>query len=160
MDKILTARDFVKTMGFDSLRDYYRARTSAPGYETPFVDAEPEGEPVDAFVDYGRWIARCECGGAEAVDYDDPIFYCLACGNMTNNGKPRPVNMPDEWQEIERLLLKRPVRLRGGRNAFERATMAEPVVSTEHGQLSRTWLPGETLDDIKRQNNALEKGRK
>lgn len=159
MDRILWAKDFANTRGYKATRDWYLAQTRT-GYDTPFVDCDPEGKPVASFVDFGRWIAQCECGGAEAIDPDAPFFYCLCCGNPENEGKPRPVILPEDWQAIERELLRRPVRMRGGRNAYERATMAEAAIVVEAGPLSRSWTPDESLEDLKRQNKAIKKAGK
>jgi len=50
--------------------------------------------PVRARIDHGRWIADCECKGAEYVDPDEPIFFCLSCLNVNHGGKLRPVVFP------------------------------------------------------------------
>ena len=50
--------------------------------------------PVKARVDHNRWIADCECGGAEYVDPDEPIFFCFSCDNMAFNNMLRPVIFP------------------------------------------------------------------
>jgi hypothetical protein len=49
---------------------------------------------VVARIDHGRWIADCECNGAEYVDPDEPIFYCLSCLNIEYGGALRPVRFP------------------------------------------------------------------
>ena len=78
---------------------------------------------VLARVNYGRWIADCpDCAGAELVE-PGKLFSCRSCG-----AEPRRVVFPDERGEIEELLLARP--------------MAE----------NRNWEPGETLADLRREN--------
>ena len=52
------------------------------------------GTPVTARIDHGRWIADCECRGAEYVDPDEPIFFCLSCMNTEYQGQVRPVQFP------------------------------------------------------------------
>ncbi len=94
---------------------------------------------VEAVVDYGRWIARCECGGAEYVTPDDPVFYCCSCGNARTNGAARPVAFPEDIAEIEAALMEIPVDDSDGKDAAERALRAKPVLRG----LVRNWKPGE-----------------
>lgn len=160
MDKILTASDFAKVAGFKDAREMMRARTAAI-YDTPPV--EGEAPPVVARVDFGRWLADCECGGAELIDPADPFFYCYSCGNFAHGGIIRPVIVPDGGvrDRIEALLLQRPVKTQRGRNALERAAMAVPAIVVEgKGPLSRSWNPDETTDDLKEQNKVIKKGRR
>lgn len=162
MDKILTAQDFAKSEGYENARARVEAKTRK-GYDTPPQNGSGDDAPVFARVDFGRWIADCECGGAEAVDPDDAFFYCLSCGNNAINGRIRSVIFPDasERAQIEALLLARPVKSMRGRNAFERATMAEPAIIVEgRGPLSRSWNPDESIDDLKEQNKAIKKGKR
>ncbi|MHB0922612.1 MAG: hypothetical protein ACYC3H_01430 [Bellilinea sp.] len=49
---------------------------------------------VVARIDHGRWIADCECNGAEYVDPGEPVFFCLSCLNGSNGGRLRPVKFP------------------------------------------------------------------
>jgi hypothetical protein len=72
-----------------------------------YVPGKTLGKKVYAFVDHGRWVAQCECGGAESVDLDSPIFFCCSCGNRSTTGRPREVVFPKEIEQIEAILLKR-----------------------------------------------------
>ena len=108
---------------------------------------------MKAYVNQGRWIATCHCGGAEAVDPDEPFFYCFVCGNRSTDGNPRLVIFPKDKEQIEAELLKRPVIEMQGRNAVERAFQALPAV----GRLARNWTPDETLDDLRQQNEGLKR---
>lgn len=63
--------------------------------------------PVYARVSDNRWIADCECGGAEAVDYVDPRFFCLGCFNDAFGNMPRRVIFPADLDEIEDILTAR-----------------------------------------------------
>ena len=72
-----------------------------------YVPGKTIGKKVYAFVDHGRWVAQCECGGAESVDPDSPIFFCCSCGNRSTTGRPREVVFPKEMERIETILLKR-----------------------------------------------------
>lgn len=126
--------------------------------ETPFVDCEPVGKPVHAEVNFGQWIAQCECGGAESVTPDEPIFYCCSCGNYANHGKPRKVIFPSkkEIKDIETVLLKRPVIVKGGTHMIERTVNARPAIIDEKGVLSRSWKPGETVKDLRKENESIK----
>lgn len=70
---------------------------------------EGDDLPVEAFIDYGRWLARCYCGNVEYVTPTDPIFFCHSCGNSHVSGKSRPVIFPKRYKDIENAMLKREV---------------------------------------------------
>ncbi len=143
------------------------------------LDKEPTGAPLYARIWKGQWIADCECGSASFVDPDEPIFFCFGCGNRANDSKPRPVIFPPEAErkEIERLLLERPVDDLAGLTDLERAGMAKAVlyvevevdeapesltatqnISTRKSlrtlPLVRSWRPGETVADLRKQQDA------
>ncbi len=83
-------------------------------------------EAVYAYVNHGRWVADCECAGAELVrDGDD--FFCRSCGNAEAEGEPRPIEWPASRAEIEAVLALRP-------------------------GLNRNWRPGETVAGLLREN--------
>ena len=107
-------------------------------------------EPVYARVDFGRWIADCECGGAEYVDPDYPWYFCNSCGNSGCNGQLRPIIIPEaaEREAIEKTLNKRPVDDTRGSDEIQRAILSRPIIA----RLARSWEPGETVDDLKAQN--------
>lgn len=160
MAKIITAKDYLARSRARSVRQrikmlsgqmYQRALL-----ETPFQDTEARGTPVFAEVDHGQWLALCECSGAEAVDYEEPIFFCFHCGNRANGGHPRPVIFPTAREEIERLLLERPVDDRMGTNEIDRAFLAKPmafgVVGEEFVTLNRSWRVTESVEDLRAQN--------
>lgn len=158
MDKILNGNDYAKTNGFSSLREMLRARDYRM-FDTPFQDVSVSGNAAMAFISFGIWIAQCECNGAEYVAPGEP-FYCQSCGNNATGGSPRPVQFPDDAKEIEVELLRRPVTAGAGRNEFERNQRQRAVIQTESGWLSRTWLLGETLNDLREQNKVIPKRRK
>ena len=170
MDKIITAKDYAIREGATNVRERIRKISNEMVQrhilDTPFDDSEVVGKPVNAEINWGQWIAKCECGGAEAVDPDEPIFYCFSCGNYSNKGKPRPVIFPDqkEREQIEREILKRPVKISKGTHMIERLTTAEPqvfdMVDGKLMPLSRSWIPGETAKDIVKQNKVLKKAGK
>lgn len=141
------------------------------------LEKDPTGVPVSARIWQGQWIADCECNGASFVDPEEPVFFCFSCANRANGGKPRPVIFPphEERLEIERLLLERPVDDLAGLTDLERAGMARPVIFVEVAisdqrsavsppaadarsetrvlPLVRSWAPGETVEDLHRQQD-------
>jgi len=87
-----------------------------------------QGEPVQAYVNWGRWVADCpHCrGGAMVVSRVDPVFWCVKCGMR---GHPwRSVAFPGNADDIEALLVMRP------------------------DMANRNWRPGETVDGLRREN--------
>ena len=160
--KIINAKDYMKREHVKSMKERINkictAMMKRGVLETPFVDCEPIGKPVYAEVNFGQWVARCQCGGAETIDPDEPIFYCFSCGNFDNHGKPRMVIFPSkkEIKDIETVLLKRPVIIKGGTHVIERTVNAEPVIIDDKGVLSRSWLPGETAKDLRKENESIK----
>lgn len=100
-------------------------------------DAPPayaEVNPLDPYEPVARWIARCpDCpGGTSYVWTAGPhVMFCLACCNRAIGSHWRPVVVPAERLEIERLLSLRP------RSA------------------TRVWSHGETLEKLRAENVAL-----
>lgn len=74
--------------------------------------ADPVDAPVVAYVNGGRWIADCECGGAEVVDAVSRLFMCASCFNVAHGHRWRLVEIPNErtLTVLERVLLERPDR--------------------------------------------------
>ena len=165
IERIITAKDYARREGARTVRERIEKNCEKMRkknvLDTP-INGKEKGKPVLAELNWGQWIARCpDCKGAEAVDPDEPIFYCFSCGNFSNDGHPRHVLFPPEKErkEIEKELLKRPVKVGVGTHDIERLTLAEPMARNEKGLLSRSWTPGETLDDIKEQNKSLRGGK-
>lgn len=82
-----------------------------------------EGEPLKAYINRGRWIIQCECGGAEYA-WDDGLFMCQSCFNSNNGHKYRKFVFPRNRVRIEKLLLVRPLT---NRNWFAN----EPISNLE-----------------------------
>jgi hypothetical protein len=99
MDKVLMAKDKAKKEGFSSVLE--RITVLSKRYGHKYVSDRTAGNPVYARIDWGRWIADCECGGAEMVDPDEALFFCLSCGNKGTSGRARVVEFPDNRDEIE-----------------------------------------------------------
>ena len=161
---VITGLDFAKALGCRSMAERYEKITrriinQGVPIDTPFINTRPTGK-VYAEIEFGRWVVKCtECNGQEIVEPDEPIFYCLSCGNRENQGKPKKVIFPEEINRIERQVMRRPVDDSYGRNKMERAFNAKPLVfdlvDGELRPLSRTWLPQETLRDLRQQNEIL-----
>ena len=160
--KIINAKDYMKRERVKTMKERIQKicgeMTRRGVLETPFVDCEPVGKPVYAQVNFGQWLVRCECNGAESVMPEEPIFYCFSCGNFANHGKPRKVIFPSkkEMKDIEEILLKRPVVAVGRTHEIERTIDARPAIVDDKGVLSRSWLPGETIDDLRKENESIK----
>lgn len=126
------------------------------------IDA-PQGTPVKARIWQGQWVADCDvenCGGCEFVEPTEPLFFCFSCVNRLNNGYVRPVEFPEQWKEIEELVLARPVNDVRGQTDLERAHQAKAaVVVVADGNefhLTRSWRPEESLEELLEQNKVLK----
>jgi hypothetical protein len=147
-EKILTALDVARRDKCNTVREWIvRVALKRSVHWNGKISA---GSLVQARIDHGRWLADCECGGAEYVDPGDPIFFCLACGNRAQAGAARLVAFPKDAAEIEAVLLARPVEATG-HSAFERAMTARPLVPG----LGRSWRPGESLAQLRKQNRVM-----
>jgi len=139
------------------------------------LDDAPNGNPVKALIWQGQWIAECEwCNGATFVDPDEPVFFCFGCGNRANGSQPRPVIFPAEYRKIEELILSRPVNDMAGLTDLERAGMSRAILFVEKRTLdekgtevtvtlplSRSWEPGESVEDlISQQEEPIRKWKK
>ncbi|MHA2062934.1 MAG: hypothetical protein ACXABY_00990 [Candidatus Thorarchaeota archaeon] len=91
---------------------------------------------TSAYLNHGRWIADCPlmhegqpCMGAECVTEDDPVFFCLSCGNQHVGGDFIKVVFPKkkDRDKVELSLAERPESL-------------------------RNWIPGETPKKIAKEN--------
>lgn len=104
------------------------------------------GAPIVAYVDFGRWLARCECGQCNYVDPDDPVMYCARCGNQ-NNGLARPVIFPPpaDRKMIENALIQRTVNENpAAMNIVQAALLATP----KNPVLTRNWYPGQSVESL------------
>ena len=110
-DKAITALDYARREKFTSTRQRIEMLAFKHNLK---LDQKIAGKPVKARLDFGRWIADCECGGAEAVDPKDPVFYCVSCGNERTSGKLRRVTFPTDYKTVEKEVMARPLKKRGG----------------------------------------------
>ncbi len=82
-----------------------------------------EGKPLEARIEYARWIVDCpNCHSAEFA-FEDNLFFCSACGNSDVGGKVKKVKMPKERKQIEDKLSKRLI-------------------------VNRHWIPDKIMEDI------------
>ena len=120
------------------------------------VDFNPHADSVRARIWQGQWIADCECGGASFVEPEEPVFFCFSCANRTHNGRVRNAIFPEQREEIEKLILLRPVNDLAGLDDKERAGLAKPMFAVEgKGGLSRNWNPGQSPQDIEDENKPM-----
>lgn len=131
-DKAITAQDYALREKCKDTRDRIRKMAGKHGLH---LYEEIAGIPVKAVLDFGRWIARCECGGAEAVDPSDPIFFCVSCGNYRNSGRLRRVEFPADYKKIERQVMGRAVEYGPSDDPIEKQRRAVPAGEP------RSWRP-------------------
>jgi hypothetical protein len=159
MSKLITARDLAERDHMNSVADWLRKSSQEAvrrGVIRRAWDGKSvSGSPVEAFVDFGRWLAKCDaCGGYCYVDPDEKIFFCLRCGNQ-GIGMARPVLFPDEFDKIETALLARPiVDDARARNPVEKAVLGRPTVEG----LARSWYPGQSQESLLKDNKRLLPG--
>lgn len=85
---------------------------------------------VAAYANHGRWVVECpDCRGAQLASPSDPRFMCNCCGNVAAGGAWRPVIWPKNRDAIEEQLAARPPE-------------------------NRNWSPGESLAQLRRENEA------
>jgi hypothetical protein len=150
MDKIFTSQDYAEAAKIASVDVMFKRMAKDRGYKID--NTISGGNPVYAEINAGRWIARCpDCNGAEAVNPQDksPKFFCFSCGNERVSGKYRKVIFPKDWKEIEKEILKRPVKKPPGRDPIAQAFCAIPE------KLPRAWTLDETLKDLETQNKEV-----
>lgn len=153
MKRLITARDVARRDGHATVAKMILALTEISitrGYFHVRWDGEHVGgTPAMAFVDFGRWLAKCQCGQCNYVDPNEPIMFCARCGNG-NTGLARPVIFPAEQRMIEDVLLKRPVIENPlARNIVEAALLAKPQLTV----LTRNWHPGQSVESLIEMNS-------
>lgn len=147
MDKIYDGDDKAKEMGFPDFeswliqfpqkqRGFGKARLKA--WNGKAADDKPA---VYAHISGGRWMAQCPCGAYSYVCRRRPIHWCMVCGNGTL-GAAVPVIFPDDADEIERILLLRPVQAGYSDAPTQAAMQALALVPG----LRRDWFSGQSLD--------------
>jgi len=97
-------------------------------HHVPDQGVDDKSPPLKAYVNHGRWVAKCECGGCELV-WEEGLFFCMSCLNGAHGHKVRRVVFPRSRKRIEGLLAQRPV-------------------------INRNWKPNETLAALEDENKA------
>lgn len=154
IDKIYDGDDKAREEGFPN----YRLRiTRSTANNHHWSGEEGDLDPITARIDYGRWIADCECGGSEYVSATYPVFFCFSCGNAFHAGKSRPVIFPTpaERAAIEHELMLRPIKEPPGLSGTQAALHAQPEPRTAP---IRNWSPGTTVLSLILENASGHKG--
>lgn len=145
------------------------------------LDKEPTGTPVHARIWQGQWIADCCNASCFVDPHEPVFFCFQCGNRANGGKPRPVIFPPEaERLEIERLLLERPVDDYVGLTDMERAGMARNVLDVEveveeapgipemmealqtgkppKGQkvirrlpLCRSWEPGETVEDLRKQ---------
>ena len=110
-------------------------------------------DPVYAFVNNGRLLARCGCGNHEYVSAQERIFFCMQCGNE-NSGVARPVVFPQDWEKIEAALIARPIFPGPGLDEVQAVFRSRPVMPA----WKRNWTPDITLEQLLVENDLYKTG--
>jgi hypothetical protein len=97
---------------------------------TAVAEDAPVAAEINVLDGVPRWIVSCpSCQyGASYVWLEEPFMFCVNCGNEAVGHRWRPVVVPKERAQIERLLMQR----------------TDPN--------TRNWKPGETLADVRALN--------
>ncbi|MHB8490604.1 MAG: hypothetical protein ACYDA6_00095 [Solirubrobacteraceae bacterium] len=66
------------------------------------------GTPLEVFVNDGRWLVQCPCGGAQYASKGDHRFFCIDCLNEWCGGLWAATEWPDDHPLIEAVLDQRP----------------------------------------------------
>ena len=85
---------------------------------------------VQAYVNWGRWVADCSCAMAYRVDNFPSALMCKACGEEMQ------IEYPPNREAIEAVLAHRPGQKAGSQIVFSH----------------RNWRPGESIVALRREN--------
>lgn len=148
MNRLITARDVARCRGLTDVRGLIlmlmEKSIDAGLFQARWDGEHVGGAPITAYVDFGRWLARCECGQCNYVDPDEAVMYCARCGNR-NSGLARPVLFPSDRTKIEEALLRRAVTENpAAMNIVQAALLAKP----KNPVLTRNWYPGQSLESL------------
>lgn len=105
-------------------RDFVAVAWGKARQRGPLPAFEKAEETIDAYINYGRWIAECPMGDgcAFVVSKDQPYFICTV-----NAHGPYKVRFPRNANAIEDELRKRP-------------------------ENNQNWVKGETVGDLRVEN--------
>lgn len=125
---IITANHYFRTSW-----EAYEMAAINPGLARqglPLLKTVDEDNPIVAYINHGRWIAKCECGGAEYV-WEEELFMCQSCWNASHKHQNRHTTFPKERKAIETILEVRPLP---NRNWLPNETMALLIAENEEHQ--------------------------
>ena len=116
-DGILTADDLAPSMKVTTYREWIQrvqkeSRLARLIMDGKNIREDPQGEPVKADIEFGRWVVSCPVCGPTAVENvtpNDPIMFCFNCCNEENDFHLRPVIFPSPGDRklIEAALMRR-----------------------------------------------------
>lgn len=163
LDRIVSLEDVAARDGVENGRAWLLKKCAeamkAKKFSVAWDGETVEGEPVRAFINNGRWGARCKvCNSPQYVSANTAVLFCVECGNG-NSGKAWGVEFPAEREEIETALLAREVVIdesRLIRNIVELSFSVRPKVPG----LARHWRTGIRVEEIEQETEALKKGSK
>ena len=153
--KILDGNDIAKLHGLEDYEDWMKNahKLDKSGNAFRWNGKIARGPSYKAFIERGRWIAKCDCGAALWVCPDYKIGYCHECGCDSSNGAARPVLFPNNIDEIAKALEERPMKEIKGGGAVSRRLNARPVIKG----VGLNWHPGESPNKLRKQHkNGLE----
>lgn len=155
MNKLITASDVARRDKKNSVAEWVREismlRVSEKKILQGWDGKSVEGEPVYAFVNTGRVLAKCKCGNHEYVSAREPIFFCMQCGN-NNSGSARPVEFPQDWAEIEAALIARPIFPGPGLDEVQAIFRSKPVMPG----WKRNWTRDVSLEALLNENSMYQ----
>lgn len=168
INRLITAHDYCEREGVKTVRErilrWHLKKQKKAKQPIAIQMNKMAPSPVKARIELGAVVGDCECGGCEFVSIEEPIFYCMECFNRLHGGALRPVQFPapEVWAEIVRLVMLRPVEDLRGADDCDRAYNSRAVIYLEkedgqHLPLTRSWNPNESVDDLMRENEAVEK---
>ena len=122
---IMTAREHHRVKSAEEYLSRHTQKMNEKARRGSQFRVHEDPEPLTAYVNGGNWIVRCSCGAGNATDPQWRIACCYGCGAIH-----RTIAFPPSaaLSEGVRLLLDRPVA-------------------------NRNWEPGETVDDLRREND-------
>ncbi len=99
----VTMEELKQRLQVQSARDVFRRLAR---YTHQKIVDEIAAVQIVAQRDGGRWVAVCECGGAEVVagpnaPDDEQVFFCCSCGNAAVGGRWRPVVYEEVRDAVE-----------------------------------------------------------
>lgn len=91
------------------------------------------GVTTQAYVNHGRWCVRCPwCRSSQNASRVDHRFFCCECGNAPVGGRWVYVLWPEDWEQVEDALARRPAVKTRNMELGETATDLN-VENIEHG---------------------------